>query len=90
MQVKFFDELNVAFISAGNEHIAVITKYGEVYTVGFNGSGQLGHGSNRSYILESFNISCRISMPKKIESLKGIKISSISSANGCENLALIS
>jgi alpha-tubulin suppressor-like RCC1 family protein len=32
----------------------------------------------------------RISLPKKIESLKGVKISQISSANGCESLALIS
>jgi alpha-tubulin suppressor-like RCC1 family protein len=39
MQVRFFDDLNIAQIAAGNEHIAVLTKQGEVYTVGFNGSG---------------------------------------------------
>lgn len=38
-QVKFFDNLNVTQIAAGNEHIAVLTRQGEVYTVGFNGSG---------------------------------------------------
>lgn len=32
----------------------------------------------------------RISTPKKIEALKNIRIAQISSANGCENLALIS
>ena len=57
----------------------MLTKNGEVYTVGFNGSGQLGHGNNRS-----------ISVPKKIEALKHFKISQLASANGCENLALIS
>lgn len=48
-QVTFFDTLNVHSIAAGNEHIAVLTRLGEVYTVGFNGSGQLGHGNNKSY-----------------------------------------
>jgi alpha-tubulin suppressor-like RCC1 family protein len=38
-QVRFFDELNIVQIAAGNEHIAVLTRSGEVYTVGFNGSG---------------------------------------------------
>jgi alpha-tubulin suppressor-like RCC1 family protein len=38
-QVRFFDDLNISQISAGNEHIAVLTKAGEVFTVGFNGSG---------------------------------------------------
>ncbi len=32
----------------------------------------------------------RISQPKKIEALKNSKITNISSANGCESLALIS
>lgn len=32
----------------------------------------------------------RISIPKKIESLKNVKISQLLSANGCESLALIS
>ena len=32
----------------------------------------------------------RISLPKRIEALKNQKITQISSANGCENLALIS
>jgi alpha-tubulin suppressor-like RCC1 family protein len=31
-----------------------------------------------------------ISQPKKIDSLRNVRISQISSANGCENLALIS
>ena len=70
--------MNVMHIAAGNEHIAVLTRQGEVFTVGFNGSGWLGHGNNRS-----------ISQPKKIESMKNAKISQISSANGCESLALI-
>eukprot|EP00347_Sterkiella_histriomuscorum_P007830 403347403 len=78
-QVRFFDEMNVTQIAAGNEHIAVLTRNGDVLTVGFNGSGQLGHGNNKS-----------ISTPKKIESLKNIRITHISSANGCENLAIIS
>jgi alpha-tubulin suppressor-like RCC1 family protein len=47
--------------------------------VGFNGSGQLGHGNNRS-----------ISTPKVIEAMKKIRVTQISSANGCESLALIS
>ena len=38
-QVRFFDEMNVNQIAAGNEHIGVLTKNGEVFTVGFNGSG---------------------------------------------------
>jgi len=28
--VRFFDELNVLQIAAGNEHIAILTKSGEV------------------------------------------------------------
>lgn len=40
--------MNVMQIAAGNEHIAVLTRSGDVQTVGFNGSGQLGHGNNKS------------------------------------------
>ena len=44
-----------------------------------------------SYILNlQPTILFRISQPKKIDSLKNIRISQISSANGCESLALIS
>ena len=35
-------------VAAGNEHSAVVVKSGEVYTFGFNGSGQLGHNNNKS------------------------------------------
>ena len=57
----------------------MLTRQGEIFTVGFNGSGQLGHGNNRS-----------ISQPKVIEAIKKTRMTQISSANGCENLALIS
>lgn len=65
-------------VAAGNEHSAVITKTGEVYTFGFNGSGQLGHNNNKS-----------ITSPKIIESLNGIFAEKVSSANGCEHLSLM-
>jgi alpha-tubulin suppressor-like RCC1 family protein len=54
--VPFFDKHQISAIAAGNEHIAVKTRQGDIYTVGFNGSGQLGHGSQKSF-----------SVPQKIQ-----------------------
>lgn len=70
-KLSFFDNIEISQIAAGNEHTAVLTKAGDVYTFGFNGSGQLGHGNTKSY-----------HHPKLVEALAGSKVNFISSANG--------
>ena len=77
-KLSFFNNIEISQIAAGNEHTAVLTKAGEVYTFGFNGSGQLGHGNTKSY-----------HHPKLVEALVDHKIEFIASANGCEHLASV-
>ena len=77
--INYFSHLDIVSVAAGNEHTAVLTRSGEVYTFGFNGSGQLGHSNNKS-----------IALPKAVEALKSVKIAQLSSANGCEHLAAVS
>ena len=70
-KLSFFDNIDIHQVAAGNEHTAVLAKNGCVYTFGFNGSGQLGHGNVKSYHL-----------PRLLESLSDKQIFLISSANG--------
>lgn len=78
-KLSFFDNIEISQVAAGNEHTAVLTKSGHVYTFGFNGSGQLGHGNTKAYHL-----------PRLVDSLTESKTTFIASANGCEHLAFIS
>ena len=78
-KLSFFDNIDISQVAAGNEHTAVLAKNGQLYTFGFNGSGQLGHGNTKSYHL-----------PRLVESLNDKKLSFISSANGCEHLSIVS
>eukprot|EP00742_Colponemidia_sp_Colp-10_P003198 GILJ01003407.1.p1 GENE.GILJ01003407.1~~GILJ01003407.1.p1 ORF type:complete len:594 (-),score=58.29 GILJ01003407.1:163-1944(-) len=75
---SFFDTLCVSQVAAGNEHTLVVTEEGEVYTCGFNGSGQLGHGHNAN-----------ITAPQVVEALMGKKVISLASANGCEHFVAL-
>lgn len=77
-KLSYFDNIEISQVAAGNEHTAVLTKTGQVYTFGFNGSGQLGHGNTKSYHL-----------PRLIETLNESKITNIASANGCEHLSWV-
>lgn len=38
-EIRFFRNIQVQQVGAGNEHTAVVTTEGHVYTFGFNGSG---------------------------------------------------
>lgn len=42
--LRTLEHENIKEISCGNNHVAAITKQGEVYTWGFGNEGQLGHG----------------------------------------------
>jgi alpha-tubulin suppressor-like RCC1 family protein len=70
-KLSLFDNIDISQVAAGNEHTVVLTKSGQVYTFGFNGSGQLGHGNTKSYHL-----------PRLVETLNDTKIAFIASANG--------
>lgn len=65
-------------VSAGNEHSAILTDCGKVYTFGFNGSGQLGQGNTSS-----------IFVPTEIKVLSDKNVVFLGGANGCEHLIAI-
>ena len=57
----------IAYVSLGDDHSAVITEEGGLFTWGAGMYGQLGHGSNNNEVL-----------PKKVFELMGTKITQVS------------
>eukprot|EP00941_MAST-03F_sp_MAST-3F-sp1_P001907 g1907.t1 len=76
--VNFCKDKNVVGISAGNEHTVVLCANGDLYTCGYNDSGQCGVGRTGHVI--AF---------EKAKNLEGVQVSSICCANGCEHNLII-
>mmetsp|Transcript_22421 Transcript_22421/g.44006 ORF Transcript_22421/g.44006 Transcript_22421/m.44006 type:complete len:716 (+) Transcript_22421:238-2385(+) len=78
--VKFLKERNLEAkqVVAGNEHTAILTRSGAVYSVGYNDSGQCGVGHTN-----------RVSSFQEVEALRDKDIVSLCSANGCEHILAI-
>uniref|UniRef100_A0A7S3PDQ3 BTB domain-containing protein n=1 Tax=Aplanochytrium stocchinoi TaxID=215587 RepID=A0A7S3PDQ3_9STRA len=72
-------ELRVIQVVAGNEHTALLCSNGDVYTCGYNDSGQCGVGSTG-----------RVPSLRLVEALRNKRIVHIYSANGCEHLVAVS
>ena len=70
VKVKGLDGVDVVSVSADNKVSVFITSAGEVYTCGYDDYGTLGHGKGEN----------RVQIPKKIESLQGVKIVSAACA----------
>nr|XP_039274041.1 probable E3 ubiquitin-protein ligase HERC3 [Styela clava] len=64
--MKLSTEDPVAYISAGDNHSAILTRKGEMLTFGLNSSGQLGHGDSNN-----------ISVSKQVEEFKGSIVTQI-------------
>ena len=59
-----FTGIPIDCVSLGKLHCAFLTKYGQLYTLGNNQCGQLGHG-NTLHVIEE---------PKLVEALIGMLI----------------
>ena len=77
-KVVYADSLDVVQVVAGNEHTAMLTSAGDVYTVGYNDSGQCALGTTG-----------RVPSLTLVEALRGKNVSKLYSANGCEHLMAI-
>ena len=77
--IPFFQDINVKQVAAGNEHTTVLSAEGQLYTFGFNGSGQLGYESPTNN-----------TTPKLVESLLSKTINFLGPSNGCEHLIILS
>ncbi|GMH91853.1 hypothetical protein TL16_g12174 [Triparma laevis f. inornata] len=62
---------NVEVVSAGVAYSCAVTREGKVYTWGYGGHGQLGHGSTKNY-----------DKPKKVEALDSEIVQQMSAAYG--------
>ena len=62
-----YEKIEWIQIECGGYHTVGLTKNGEVYSWGYNGYGQLGHGDNEPRTI-----------PMKVESLDGMVITKIS------------
>ena len=60
-------ERRVVAVSAGSQHSLAVTADGAVWSWGFGGLGQLGHGDQQNQLL-----------PKKIEALAGQRVLAVS------------
>eukprot|EP00742_Colponemidia_sp_Colp-10_P002990 GILJ01003191.1.p1 GENE.GILJ01003191.1~~GILJ01003191.1.p1 ORF type:complete len:574 (+),score=72.27 GILJ01003191.1:35-1756(+) len=73
--VDFCQGKNIVQVVAGNEHTLVLTDTGEVYSAGYNDSGQCGQGNTS-----------RVTSLKLVDSLREKKITYLQSTNGCEHV----
>lgn len=64
--IKFLRSQKVVYISCGDEHTAVLTKDGGLFTFGDGTWGQLGHGSTNNELL-----------PRRVLELMGTEVSQI-------------
>ena len=70
--------MNVVHVAAGNEHSAVLCENGDVFTCGYNDSGQCGLGNTN-----------RTSTFQRVQALVGKGVSRIVSSNGCEHVSFL-
>lgn len=75
--IKPISDKNIASISAGQEHILLLTEDGELLSYGNGSRGQLGHG----------NIENILDKAKIVEAMHGVKCKSIA-AGGWHSLVL--
>ena len=73
--VEFLNGRQIVEVSAGNEHTAVLTDTGDVFTCGYNDSGQCGVGTTG-----------RVPALRRVETFHNKNIVSVNSSNGCEHL----
>ncbi|XP_043917383.1 probable E3 ubiquitin-protein ligase HERC4 isoform X4 [Protopterus annectens] len=64
--VKSLESKKTIFVSCGEEHTAILTKDGMVFTFGAGGYGQLGHNSSRNEL-----------KPRLVAELLGVQVSQI-------------
>ena len=77
-KVDFMVGRNIVCVAAGNEHTAVLTDTGEVFTCGYNDSGQCGVGTVG-----------RVNVLRRVEALEGKGVVKLVSSNGCEHLIAV-
>ena len=73
--VEFLNGRHIVEVSAGNEHTAMLTDTGDVFTCGYNDSGQCGVGTTG-----------RVPALRRVETFHNKNIVSVNSSNGCEHL----
>ena len=77
-RVRLASESTHIYIT-GNEHTAILLETGEVYTCGYNNSGQCGVG--RTGRVPSF---------ERVAALADVNVKFLCSSNGCEHLIAVS
>jgi RCC1 and BTB domain-containing protein len=77
-KVEFMVGRSIVRVAAGNEHTAVLTDTGEVFTCGYNDSGQCGIGTVG-----------RVNMLRRVDALEGKGVVNLVSSNGCEHLVAV-
>ncbi|XP_065063407.1 probable E3 ubiquitin-protein ligase HERC4 [Rhopilema esculentum] len=65
-EVKSLRSKFITYVCCGEEHTVVLTKFGRVFSFGYGGKGQLGHGSALNHFL-----------PKQVIELSGDQVSQI-------------
>ena len=76
--VSFCSDKPVVSIACGNEHTAILTEGGTLYTCGYNDSGQCGVGRTG-----------RVTKLREVQALHGKPVVQVYSSNGCEHLAAV-
>ena len=74
-RVDYLVGRNIVEVAAGNEHTAVLTDTGDVFTCGYNDSGQCGVGTTG-----------RVTSLRRVETFHNKDIVSVNSSNGFVNI----
>ena len=78
-RVQFLDSKDVIQVAAGNEHTAVLTSDGKIYTAGYNDNGQCGQGHQQRVP----ELSLVTQLPQ------GKKATQVHAYNGCEHTMVV-
>lgn len=76
--VQKLKDVTVVQVAAGNEHTALLCSNGDVYTCGYNDSGQCGVGGTG-----------RVQSLRLVQAFQNKNIVKVYSANGCEHLIAV-
>eukprot|EP00904_Undaria_pinnatifida_P006408 jgi/Undpi1/2898/HiC_scaffold_14.g06275.m1 len=79
---------DVVLVTAGNEHTAILTNTGEVYSCGNNDEGQCGIGEIEGVVPERVPSFSKVSLEEPSFRPAG-RVTLVNSGNGCEHLLVV-
>jgi len=83
IDLSYLDNLDIVSAAAGNEHTLLLTRMGQVLTVGYNAHGSCGTGTtDKQTVLQPVNIPLEHDKPREVFTSNGCEHSFVLTTNG--------